>query len=105
MPSFFFPLLWLVPNFEQDICGEGSVRVHRRLWDVAIFDLYSLVAERHRLRLPAELMHVFLQLVNLEVEVVAETFGDAGDRLDQFRAMLCCRAPRLASLPSPRTIP
>jgi hypothetical protein len=58
------------------------MRVHRRKWDVSIFDLYSLVAMSHPTSLPAELLQLFLGKVNLEVEVLGEDFSDAADRVD-----------------------
>lgn len=91
MASFFFPLLWLTPEFPGDVCGSDTIRVHKRKWDVAIFDLYSLQAENHPLRLPPELMHIFLQSVYIEVEVIADDFQAAKDQLDCFRAMLYLR--------------
>jgi hypothetical protein len=91
METFFFPLLWLIPDFEAEACGDSPFRVVKRKWDVSIFDIYSLVAEKHPLQLPAELMHLFLQQVNLEVEVTATDFMSAADRLDCFRAMLYLR--------------
>lgn len=79
----------MVPDFDADVIeGTGGFSVVKRKWEVSIFDLYSLVAERHPIHLPAELLQIFLQRVNLEIAVTADTFDDAADRLDVLRAML-----------------
>lgn len=84
---FHFPVLWLIPAFESDARGH-EISVLRRKWDVSIFDLYSLVADKHPLNLPAELMHIFLQRVNSEIVVEAPDFLTAKEKADCFRAML-----------------
>lgn len=94
MNSFFFPCLWLVPKFRADVCDASPIILHKRKWDVSIFDLYSLVAKRHPVRVPVEIMHVFLQSVNLEIETKASDFGEASDTIDCFRAMLHLRGTR-----------
>jgi len=91
MANFFFPITWLLPTFEGDVCGNDLVRIHRRKWEVPVFDLYSLLAERHPIRVPPELMQVFLQSVNLEFETAAADFPEAADRIDAYRAMLYLR--------------
>lgn len=91
MPNFFFPVTWLLPAFEGDLCGNEQVRVHRRKWEVPIYDLYSLLAERHPIRVPPELMQVYLQSVSLEFETAARDFAEAADRIDAYRAMLYLR--------------
>ncbi len=102
MQTFFFPMLWLLPEFEGDIFESNEFIFHKRNWEVSIFDLYSLVAKRHPLRLSAELMHVFLGNVNLEVEVSAENYHDATERLEQIRMLLCIHgvAPTIAPFAS-----
>ncbi|MCV9944920.1 HEPN domain-containing protein [Rhizobium sp. BT-175] len=86
--SFYFPMMGLVPAFKNDVfVGKGFV-VHARKWDVSIFDLYSLVAKKHTLRLPAELMQVFLGQVNLEIETCAVDFPEAAEILERIRLLL-----------------
>ncbi len=88
MERFFFPCLWLIPEFASDTVETTNFVVHKRKWDVSIFDLYSLVAEKHALTFPAELMHLFLQKVNLEIETKAAVYSEAADSANCFRAML-----------------
>ncbi|NSX95918.1 MULTISPECIES: HEPN domain-containing protein [Rhizobium/Agrobacterium group] len=90
MQTFFFPIQWWIPEFDADVCGD-AIRVHKRKWDVSIFDLYSLIAQNHPTRLPAELLHIFLQNVNLEIEIPASSVEQAIDKMDCYRAMLYLR--------------
>lgn len=89
MKSFFFPVMWIIPDFEGDIFSGNGFVIHKRKWEVSIFDLYSLAARKHLLKLPAELMSVFLQNVYLEIEVLAEDFQNAAEALENVRALLC----------------
>lgn len=80
-----------MPQFEPDIIGTESIKVHKRKWKVSIFDVFSMVAKKHPLRVPNELMNLFLQKTNLEVEVDAGDLSKAADCIDCFRAMLYIR--------------
>ncbi len=84
----YFPILWLIPEFDADLVEEGCFSVLKRKWDVSIFDLYSLVAQKHPIRMPAELLQIFLPQANLEFSILANDITAARDRLDVFRAML-----------------
>jgi hypothetical protein len=87
MARFFFPHLFLVPSSSEGI-HVAQFGLHPRRWDVSIFDLYSLVAEQHPLRMSAELMQIFLPRVNLEVSVDAADHAEAKKLLEIFHAML-----------------
>lgn len=97
MAAFHFPLLFLVPEAESEIELLPFLLIPRK-WEVSIFDLYSLAAEKHQIRVPVELMQVFLPQVNLEVCVDASDFEEAVKLVDTLRAMLYVRgvAPTLA---------
>jgi hypothetical protein len=86
--TFYFPMLWLIPLFEKDVFVGKGFAVHTRKWDVSIFDLYSLAAQKHPLRLPAELMQVFLGQVNLEIEICATDVQEAAEILERIRLLL-----------------
>lgn len=87
MARFYYPHLFWAPSSSE---GAQTSRfgLHPRCWDVSIFDLYSLVAENHPIRMTAELMHIFLPNVNLEVSVDAEDHVKASKLLNTLRAML-----------------
>jgi hypothetical protein len=87
MARFYFPHLFWVPSSSEGI-HVTRFGLHPRRWDVSIFDLYSLVAEKHPIRMSAELMQIFLPGVNLEVSVEAEDHAEAKKLLDIFQAML-----------------
>lgn len=97
MAVFYFPLLFLVPRIDSDIVSQPYSLIPRK-WDVSIFDLYSLAAEKHLMRVPVELMKVFLTHVNLEIRVDALDPIDAVRSIDTLRAMLYISdvAPTLA---------
>ncbi|MCV6579201.1 hypothetical protein OFL65_08665 [Pseudomonas aeruginosa] len=97
MAIFHFPLLFWVPSTSDDV-SRAHFKLTGRKWDVSIFDLYSLAAEGHQMRMPVELMQVFLPRVNLEIAVEAEEHSAACRQLDILRAMLYSRglAPTLA---------
>lgn len=97
MAIYYFPLLFWVSSISEDV-SRGSFALVCRKWDVSIFDLYSLAAEGHPVRMPVELMQVFLPRVNLEIAVEADDHPSACRHLDILRAMLYSRglAPTLA---------
>lgn len=90
MTRFYFPHLFLVPSSSEEVL-LAPFGLHPRRWDVSIFDLYSLVAEKHPLRMSAELMQVFLPKVNLEFSVDAGDHAEAKNLLTIFQAMLYLR--------------
>lgn len=97
MARFYFPHLFWIPS-SSEVVHSGPFGLHPRRWDVSVFDLYSLVAEKHPLRMSAELMQIFLPRVNLEVSVDAEGHAEAKKLIDVFQAMLYLRSvqPSLA---------
>jgi len=87
MTRFYFPHLFLVPSSPEEII-LAPFGLHPRRWDVSIFDLHSLVAEKHPLRMSAELMQIFIPNVNLEFSVDAEDHAEANSLFIIFQAML-----------------
>ena len=87
MARFYFPLLFWTPSTSEDV-EAAPFGLHPRRWDVSVFDLYSLVAEKHPIRMTAELMQIFLPNVNLEVSVDAADHQEAIKRLDTLRVLL-----------------
>lgn len=87
MASFYFPLLFWTPVSNDEVKSGPFTLVPRR-WDVSVFDLYSLVAERHPLKMSAELMQIYLPMVSLEIAVEADDHLKAKDLLDTLRVML-----------------
>lgn len=87
MARFYFPQLFWKPSSLEDF-ESTPFGLHPRRWDVSIFDLYSLVAEKHPIRMPAELMQIFLPNVNLEVSVEATDHEEAKKFLDVLKVML-----------------
>lgn len=85
--QFFFPALFWVPTTKSTV-DLGVFTLHPRLWNVSIFDLYSMVAEGHPLRMPAELMQIFLPKVNIEISVDASTISEAIEKIDVLRAVM-----------------
>ena len=99
MDRLFFPLLWWIPDFPNDEVTVGPFTLLKRKWEVSIFDLYSLVAQKHSVKFPAEVANVFLPHVNCEIGV--EHNGDFEATcvmLDVLRAMLYtdCQSPTVA---------
>lgn len=89
MASFYFPLLWWIPELNDDQLSVGRYTLHRRKWEVSIFDLYTIVSQKPSVSFPAEVANVFLGNVNCEVCVDGyEKVGDAQIAIDVLRAML-----------------
>lgn len=97
MKRFYFPHLFLIPSSSEEVL-LAPFGLHPRRWDVSIFDLYSLVTEKHPLRMSAELMQIFLPNVNLEFSVDAGDHAEAKSLLVIFQAMIYLRGvqPTLA---------
>jgi hypothetical protein len=66
MNDYFFPVLFLVPEFETPSIVKGNLCLAKRRWETSIFDLATL-ATRHKLHLPYQVMDVFLSKCNAEV--------------------------------------
>jgi hypothetical protein len=99
MPSYFFPFLFLVPEFEGSTLEFDSFSVHRRLWTTSTFDLATL-ATKHRLHLPYQLMDVYLGHCNLEVEFkAAEDTSEAADDIQIIRALLYLYGTAMFAIP------
>lgn len=78
---FFFPLLFLQPDFEwSEPIEVPPFRLARRLWETSTFDLATL-ASRHRLQIPYQVMDVMLARCNVEVAIQANDLEDAVDWL------------------------
>jgi len=87
MTRFYFPQLFWAPSSQEEV-QTMTFGLHPRRWDVTIFDLYSLVAENHPIRMTAELMQIFLPNVNLEVSVNAVDHAEAKRLLDILKVMI-----------------
>ncbi|MGP3725634.1 hypothetical protein [Cereibacter sphaeroides] len=87
MARFYFPLLFWIPSSSVEV-DAAPFGLHPRRWDVSVFDLYSLAAEKHPIRMTAELMQFYLRHVNLEISVDAADHAEAKKHLDTLRAML-----------------
>jgi hypothetical protein len=83
MAKFFFPLMFIQPNGDWERVEEADYAVSRRLWRTSSFDLATL-ATRHSLHLPYQIMDVMLARCNLEVQVEAEGWQEATERLHEF---------------------
>lgn len=64
--SYYFPVLSLIPDFDEVILTGPKINIIKRLWDTSIFDLATL-ATKHRLHMPYQLMDVFFKGCNLEI--------------------------------------
>ena len=69
--NFYYPLLFLVPDFESDAIEYTPFRLARRKWQTTIFDLATL-ATKHDLALPYQVMDVFLSRCNMELCVIGK---------------------------------
>jgi len=87
MVQFYFPQLFWTPSSLEE-AQTMKFSLHPRRWDVSIFDLYSLAAEKHPIRMTAELMQIFLPSVNLEISVDATDHAEAKRLLDILKVML-----------------
>lgn len=87
MARFYFPVLFWSTSSSDDV-ELAPFGLHPRRWDVSVFDVYSLAADRHLIRMPPELMHVFLRDANLEVSVDAPNIEEARKQIDVLRVML-----------------
>ena len=97
MARFYFPVLFWVASAREEV-ALGPFRLVPRRWEVTSFDLYSMAAEAHPLRVPGELMMGFLRQVNAEIAIDAADYPAASRLLDTFRAMsyILGMAPNIA---------
>lgn len=97
LSKYFFPVLFWVPSSDLEIVSGHSSLLPRK-WEVSLFDLYTLAADKHQLRVPVELMNVFLSQTNAEVVIEADNAEAAFAEADALRAMLYLRglAPTIA---------
>lgn len=86
--SFYFPLLFLLPNFSGDSVEAGAFEIAKRRWDTSIFDLATL-ATKHRLHLSYQAMDVFLSRCNMELCISGQTsLEEASVTFRSFRLAL-----------------
>src|SRR5436305_4974255 len=86
--AFYYPLLFLTPDFEELAVEAGGFLLSKRQWQTSTFDLATL-ATRHKLHLPYQVMDVFLSRCNLEVAVVdCDEVEAATEKLQNLRLAL-----------------
>lgn len=82
--SYYFPILFLVPGFEESQTNIGHFTLSTRKWRTSTFDLATL-ATRHKLHLPYQAMDIFLGHCSLEICISdVETMEEAQRK---FRAI------------------
>jgi len=65
---FYFPLLFLTPDFEGDQIGTDELCIVRRKWRHTTFD-FATLATQHKLHLPFQMMDVLLSRCHLEMRI------------------------------------
>lgn len=73
MSRFYFPHVLLIPATPEEIF-LSPFGLHPRWWEVSIFDLYSLVAKKHPIKMTTELIQIFLPKFNREFSIDAENY-------------------------------
>lgn len=87
--SFYFPLLFLIPDFSELHLEAANFRIAKRRWTTSTFDLATL-ATRHKLHLPYQVMDVFLSRCNLELCILGESsIESAIANFQALRLALC----------------
>ncbi|MEN5150722.1 hypothetical protein [Pseudomonas orientalis] len=82
--SYYFPVLFLMPGFEESEINIGHFTLSTRKWRTSTFDLATL-ATKHKLHLPYQAMDIFLGHCNLEICISnVETIEEAQQK---FRAI------------------
>jgi len=66
--ALYFPLMHLLPDFEENSINYKSYSLSKRLYEVSPFDIATL-ATKHKLHLPYQLMEVSLQHCNVELAI------------------------------------
>jgi hypothetical protein len=85
--SYYFPALFLRPEFEADV-NFPPFKVIRRRWGTSTFDLATL-ATKHKLHLPYQAMDIFLSSCSLEFCIQEENDPEAAaERFDGLRLSL-----------------
>jgi hypothetical protein len=88
MNDYFFPVLFLVPEFDGLSIVQDDVCLAKRRWGTSLFDLATL-ATRHTLHLPYQVMDVFLARCNSELCVKQQaSLADAIMRLRSLKMAL-----------------
>ena len=88
IPGFFYPLLFLVPDFDGPAVDCLPFRVVRRKWETSTFDLATL-ATKHKLHLPYQVMDVFLSRCNMELWISGKgSFTEANEAFQMLRVSL-----------------
>lgn len=85
--TYFFPILLVIPDFEEPECSCGRFAIRRRLWETSTFDLATL-ATKHKLHLPYQLMDVLLGSCNSEI--VITDIPDLTSALTQINILRLC---------------
>ena len=88
MARFFFPILFWSPDILEDQLAVGKFTLHKRKWEVSIFDLYTIAAQKPPIHFTAGLAEIFLGKVNCEISVEGKQIEEAQSELDVLRAML-----------------
>lgn len=82
--SYYFPVLFLNPCFDDVQLDLGHFALSKRKWQTTSFDLATL-ASKHKVHLPYQAMDIFLAHCNLEVRVSG--VGTVEAAIDKFRAL------------------
>jgi len=64
--SFYYPLLFLRPEFDGPALTQYPFRIAKRKWETSTFDLATL-ATNHKLNLSYQAMDIFLSRCNMEL--------------------------------------
>lgn len=82
--SYYFPVLFLIPDFEESELNISGFALSKRKWETSSFD-FATLATKHKIHLPYQAMDIFLAHCNLEVRVSgAATVREA---IRKFRAL------------------
>ena len=82
--KFFFPISHVIPEDNIEEVKIENIFIVPRKWDVTFYDLATLGA-KHRLKMPYELLNVYLKYCNLEVCLEASSFEKAIVQYNCFR--------------------
>jgi len=85
--GFFYPLLFLVPEFDHPALDCPPFRLTRRKWETSTFDLATL-ATKHKVHLPYQAMDVFLARCNMEICISGK--GSLEEANQAFQLLRMC---------------
>jgi len=86
--SFFYPVLFLVPAFEDAAIDYVPFRIAKRKWGTSTFDLATL-ATKHKLHLPYQAMDMFLSRCKMELCVTGKrSLEEANQSFQSLRISL-----------------